>query len=91
MKETQIFSIVHGRLQEILKTEDYHHGAQLLTDETALDRSTFLGFPYGTLEETRTTTLNDKLEKVERRYWHWSEEQQKFIANDFQKIAAPTF
>jgi hypothetical protein len=90
LMETQIFSVLNGKLQETLRTEDYRSKDIWPTDETVLERSTFLRFPNGALEETRTSTLNDKLEKVERRYWHWSEEQQKFIANDFLKVSAPT-
>jgi hypothetical protein len=88
LKEAQIFSVVNGKLQETLRTEDYHSEDHLAADERVIKRSTFLRFPDDTLEETRTSSINDKLQKVERRYWRWSEEQQKFIANGFQKVAA---
>jgi hypothetical protein len=52
-------------------------------------RSTFLRFPGNALEETRTTTVNDKLKKVERRYWRWSEQKQKFLPGQFRLIVAP--
>jgi len=90
LKETQIFSVVNGKLHETLRTEDYHAEDHLNADERVLKRSTFLRFPDDTLEETRTSSVNDKLQKVERRYWHWSEKQQKFIASGFLKVAAAT-
>jgi hypothetical protein len=90
IKEMQIFSVLNGRLQETLRTEDYRSQVDFATDETVLGRSTFLRFPNGALEETRTSAVNDRLEKVERRYWSWSGEQQRFLASGFLKVAAPT-
>ncbi|MEG9438784.1 hypothetical protein JAO29_21790 [Edaphobacter sp. HDX4] len=90
LKEMQIFSVLNGRLQETLRTEDYRSQDDFPSDQKVLEKSTFLRFPDGALEETRTSAVNDRLEKVERRYWSWSGEQQKFLANGFLKVATPT-
>ncbi len=52
-------------------------------------KSTFLRFPDLSLEETRTTTLNDRLEKVERRYWRWSERKLRFMVSRFMPVVVP--
>jgi hypothetical protein len=89
LKELQIFSILKDRLQETLRTGDYRSQDDFPNDQKILEKSTFLLFPDGALEETRTLTVNKRLKKVERRYWSWSGEQQKFLANGFLKVAAP--
>jgi hypothetical protein len=88
--QTQVFSILNGKLQQTLVTQD-HLDEGGVADSDALEQSsTFLRFPGNALEETRTTTVNDKLKKVERRYWRWSEQEHKFVPGQFRLIVAPS-
>jgi hypothetical protein len=87
--QTQVYSILNGRLVQTLATQDYLSQLTLGTEDTLEQRSTFLRFPGNSLEETRTSTFNDKLKKVERRYWRWSEQKQKFLPGQFRLIVAP--
>ena len=88
--QTQIFSILSGKLLQTLATEDFLSQVTLGTVDTLDRRSTFLRFPNNSLEETRTTALNDALKKVERRYWRWSEQKQRFVPSPFLPIVAPS-
>ena len=87
--QTQVFSILNGKLVQTLVTQDFLSEETLGTDITTEHRSTFLRFPDLSLEETRTTARNDRLKKVERRYWRWSEQQRKFVPSPFRLIVAP--
>ncbi len=49
----------------------------------------FCGFRIAPLEETRTTTVKNKLENVERRYWRWSEQKHRFIPSQFMPVVVP--
>ncbi len=88
--QTQVFSILDGKLQQTLVTQDHLQEGGVAGSDTLEQQSTFLRFPGNALEETRTTTVNYKLEKVERRYWRWSEQKQKFVAGQFRLIVAPS-
>ncbi len=81
--QTQVFSILDGKLLQTLATQDFLNQVTLGTEDTLEQKSTFLRFPNGLLEETRTSAMNDKLEKVERRYWHWSEQKRRFVSGPF--------
>ena len=87
--QTQVFSILNGKLVQTLVTQDFLSEVTLGTEITTEHRSTFLRFPDLSLEETRTITVNDKLEKVERRYWRWSEQKNRFLSGRFVLIVAP--
>jgi hypothetical protein len=87
--QTQIFSILGGKLVQTLATEDFLTEVTLGTTDTLDRRSTFLRFPNNSLEETRTTALNDKLKKVERRSWRWSEQKRTFVSTPFLPVVAP--
>lgn len=87
--QTQIFSILRGKLVETLATEDFLSQVTLGTEDTLEQRSTFLRFPDNSLEETRTTALNGTLKQVERRFWRWSEQKQRFTPGPFLPVAAP--
>lgn len=89
--QTQIYSILNGKLVQTLATRDFLSEVTWGTENTLEQRSTFLRFPNNSLEETRTSTFNDKLKKVERRYWRWSEQKQKFLSGPFRLIVAPLF
>ena len=87
--QTQVFSILSGKLLQTLATQDFLSEVTLGTENTLDQRSTFLRFPNNFLEETRTTANDDKLKKVERRYWRWSEEKHRFAPSQFRLIVAP--
>jgi len=89
--QTQIFSILNGKLVQTMATQDYFQEETLgSTAEIQTEhRSTFLRFPDNSLEETRTTAVNDKLEKVERRYWRWSGQKLRFTPSRFKPVIAP--
>lgn len=89
--QTQIFSILNGKLVQTMATQDFLSQGTLGTEEeiTTECKSTFLPFPDFLLEESRTTAVNSFLKKVERRYWRWSEERKKFLASDFVSVVAP--
>lgn len=91
--QTQVFSVTAGKLVQVLSTEDYRY-EDILGDgqqeEVAVEqRSTFLRFPDRAYEETRTTSENYVLKKVERRYWRWSDEQRKFVPGPFATVDEP--
>jgi len=88
--QTQVFSILGGKLVLTLATEDFLTEVTLGTTDTLDRRSTFLRFPGNSLEETRTTALNDALKKVERRYWRWSEQKHTFVPTPFLPVVAPS-
>jgi hypothetical protein len=46
-------------------------------------------FPDNSLEETRSSTYNDKLKKVERRSWRWSERKRRFLPGRLRLITPP--
>ena len=88
--QTQVFSILSGKLVQTLATQDYLVENSIAIRDALEQRSTFLRFPNNSLEETRTSTCNDKLKKVERRYWRWSEQEHKFVPGQFRLIVAPS-
>jgi hypothetical protein len=92
VNQTQVFSILGGKLVQTLATQDFRSEEILGTEQenTLEQTSTFLRFPNNSLEETRTSTYNDKLKKVERRYWRWSEQKRKFVPGPFRLIVAPS-
>jgi hypothetical protein len=85
--QTQVFSILNTKLVQTLVTQDYLSEVTLGTEITTDHRSTFLRFPDLSLEETRTIAVNDKLEKVERRYWRWSEQKRRFMPSRFVPVS----
>lgn len=87
--QTQVFSILNGKLVQTLATQDYLSENILGAGTTREQVSTFVRFPGSLLEETRTTAENDKLRKVERRYWRWSSQTRKFLASPFVPVAPP--
>lgn len=89
--QTQVYSILHGKLVQTMATQDYLSEVTLDTGDTTEHQSTFLHFPDLSLEESRTTTLNEVFKTMERRYWRWSEQQQKFVASPFKLVVAPVF
>ena len=88
--QTQVFSILNGKLQQTLVTQDHLQEGGVAGSDVLEQRSTFLRFPGNALEETRTTTVDYKLKKVERRYWRWSEQKHKFVSGQFRLIVAPS-
>jgi hypothetical protein len=87
--QTQVFSILKGKLVQTLVTQDFLSEVTLGTEITTEHRSTFLRFPNLSLEETRAIAANDKLEKVERRYWRWSEQKRQFMPSRFIPVVVP--
>lgn len=89
--QTRIFSILHDKLVQTMVTQDFLSQGTLggpIEIQTE-HKSTFLRFPDRSLEETRTTAVNDKLQKVERRYWRWSEQKQRFTSSRFMTVVVP--
>src|ERR1039457_157627 len=82
--QTQVFSILNGKLQQTLVTQDHLDEGGVAGSDALEQSSTFLRFPNNVLEETRTTTVTYELKKVERRYWRWSEQQRKFVPGPFR-------
>jgi hypothetical protein len=89
VNQTQVFSIMGGKLRQTLATQDFRSEVTWGTENTLEQSSTFLRFPNNSLEETRTSAYNDKLKKVERRYWRWSEQKRKFVPGPFRLVVAP--
>ena len=91
--QTQVFSILNGKLVQTMVTQDYLLEETLgsPTEIQTEHRSTFLRFPDRSLEETRTIAVNDKLEKAERRYWHWSGQKRRFTPSRFMPVVVPNF
>jgi hypothetical protein len=89
VNQTQVYSILGGKLVQTLVTQDYRSEVIWGTENSLEQSSTFLRFPNNPLEETRASTYNDKLKKVERRYWRWSEQKRKFVPGTFRLIVAP--
>jgi len=89
--QTQVFSILNHKLVQTMATQDSLSEETLGTeiDIRTEHKSTFLRFPNLSLEETRTTAVNDKLEKVERRYWRWSARRLRFTASRFMPVVVP--
>lgn len=89
--QTQVFSILNRKLVQTMVTQDYLLEETLgsPTEIQTEHRSTFLRFPDRSLEETRTTTVNDELKKVERRYWRWSGRKLRFTPSPFMPVVAP--
>jgi hypothetical protein len=90
INQTQVFSILGGKLVQTLATQDYRSENSMAFRGALEQSSTFLRFPNNSLEETRASTYNDKLKKVERRYWRWSEQKRKFVPGPFRLIVAPS-
>ncbi len=87
--QMQVFSVLNGRLVQTLVTQDYL-SENVIGEETIREQvSTFVRFPGSLLEETRTTAEDDKLRKVERRYWRWSPQARKFLASPFVPVIPP--
>jgi hypothetical protein len=87
--QTQVYSVLDGKLLQTLATEDSLIQETWGTDITLNRSSTFQRFPGQVLEETRSSSDNDKLKKVERRYWRWSERKRRFFASPFHAVVAP--
>jgi hypothetical protein len=89
--QTQVFSILNGKLVQTLVTQDFLSEEVLGSKVEILHdhRGTFLRFPDLSLEETRTLSVNYNLEKVERRYWRWSEQKLRFIPSRFMPVVVP--
>ncbi len=87
--QTQIFSILSSKLVQTLATRDRLSEVTLGTEDTLDQKGTVVRFPDLSLEETRTSAFNGKLNKVERRYWRWSESRQKFIPTRFLLVVPP--
>jgi hypothetical protein len=90
INQTQVFSIVDGKLVQTLATQDYRREDAMAFRGALEQSSTFLRFPGNSLEETRTSTYDDKLKKVERRYWRWSEQKRRFVPSPFRLVVAPS-
>jgi hypothetical protein len=89
--QTQVFSILNGKLVQTMVTQDFLLEETLgsSTEIQTEHRSTFLRFPDLSLEETRTIAVNDKLKRVERRYWYWSKQKRRFISSRFMPVVVP--
>ncbi|WP_420239858.1 hypothetical protein ACOBR2_09950 [Telmatobacter bradus] len=86
--QTQVLSILNGKLVQTMVTQDFLSEGTLgsPTEIQTEHLSTFLRFPDRSLEETRTIAVNEKLEKVERRYWRWSNQKHRFIPSRFVSV-----
>jgi hypothetical protein len=91
--QTQVYSILNGKLVQTMVAQDFlSQGTLGIEIEIQTEhKSTFLRFPDRSLEETRTTVVNDELKKVERRYWHWSGQKRRFTPSRFMPVVVPNF
>lgn len=89
--QTHVYSVLNSKLVQTMVTQDFLSQDTLGIDPTITTehRSTFLRFPGLLLEETRTIAVNDKLKKVERRYWRWSEKNRRFNPSQFRPVVVP--
>lgn len=91
--QTHIFSVLHDKLVQTMVTQDFYHTDTLGQQPviTIRHQSTFQCFPNRLYEESRAISIDYVLKKVERRYWRWSEAQQKFVASRFRAVVPPAF
>jgi hypothetical protein len=88
--QTQVFSVLDGKLLQTLATEDSLWQVTAGAEGDTLNRaSTFLHFPDNSLEESRSSIYNDKLKRVERRYWRWSQQKRRFLPSRFRLVTPP--
>ena len=86
---TQVFSFGEEGFQKILETEDRRFEETIDTGDTLEQASTFMKFPDGSYEETRSSTENNVLKRVERRSWRWSGNEHRFVATAFRLASTP--
>lgn len=87
--QTQVYSVLGGKLVKVLETMDLLHEETIGTGSTKEQTSTFLRFPGGFYEETRATSVDEVPKTVERRYWRWSSHENKFVAGSFTRAILP--
>ncbi len=87
--QMQVFSILDGKLVQTLATRDYLYEVTVGEEDSLEQTSTFLQFPGNLLEESRTSARNGNPKQVERRYWYWSEQDNKFLPSPFAPVAPP--
>ena len=87
--QTQLVLPDDGRLRTVLSTEDYNLRGEMAGFDRRVRTSTFLLMPNGALEESRSTSINDRLSLVDRRYWTWFAAQHRFVGSAFHPVAAP--
>jgi hypothetical protein len=82
--KTTIYTIVNGRMHEVLSTVDY----RCFTDGSPAveENSSFLQISSRLIEETRITSQNDVPLRAERRIWSWDTTQATFRATPFSAI-----
>jgi hypothetical protein len=78
-----IYTIVNGRMREVLSTVDYHYHSLTYGSPPVEENSSFLQISGRVIEETRITSQNGFPIRAERRIWRWRTTQAAFRATSF--------
>src|SRR5260370_6401196 len=82
-----LYTIHNGRMHQVLSTVDYISRQEPSYISPPVEqKSSFLQFPNGVIDETRVTSQNDSLLRAERRIWRWSTNQRAFSTTPFHAI-----
>jgi hypothetical protein len=83
-----IYTIVNGRMREVLSTVDYRYRWGFTDGSPAVEEnSSFLQISSRIIEETRITSQNDVPLRAERRTWRWETTQAAFKATPFSVVS----
>ncbi len=91
----KLLNVIHGKLVTVLDRDEIRREHSVPEGERDIDQSsTFTVVPSATgrtrqIEETRSTILNGKKLTVQRRYFHWSNSRQRYVAGKFSLVSAP--
>jgi hypothetical protein len=87
--DTELYGVSSGKLRKLFSTVDYVYDTMLMEVGTSLTvkTSSFLEFPSNRLEETRVTSRNNHLIRIERRVWNWSSAQKTMVSSQFRTVS----
>jgi len=85
----EVYAVRGDKFIKLFNTQEFLSQEELATETEHLleQKSTFLLFPNHKLEETRQSSLNGRLQAIERRYWHRSSPQGEFTATPFVTVS----
>jgi hypothetical protein len=86
--EATIYTIVNGRMHEVLSTKDYRYTWGFTDGSPAVEEnSSFLQISGRVIEETRITSQDGVPLRAERRIWRWEPTQAAFKATPFSIVS----
>jgi hypothetical protein len=86
--DIQLYGVSSGKLRKLFSTVDYVCDSTWMPVGSVISEKTssFLKFPSNRLEETRVTSRNHRLIKIERRVWNWSPAQKTMVSSRFRTV-----